>query len=84
MNLHKNFKNLAPMYDKMRYNRALKLADVWKMTIGEKMKKKYDDQYRKNFNEYVEKGGKLTYEEIHELSNTLKADYITHVLHECD
>lgn len=36
-NLHKNFKNLTPIYDAIKYRKAKDLADVWIDKLSQKL-----------------------------------------------
>jgi hypothetical protein len=78
MNMHPNFKNLNPIYDDLRYERTLKLANLWRSLLGEKLNARVEALIRKDFNQYISGGNKLDMVKIQALSHSLKTDYITH------
>ena len=53
-NLHKGFKDLKPHYDKLRYGRAIDLANHWMGQLGDDLKEKVRQEKRKNFIEFLE------------------------------
>jgi len=81
---HPNFKDLNPAYDLMRYQNAMRVAEIWKQELGSKLKEKYKAQHRKNFNEFIQAGNSLSYNQIRDLKTTLKGDYIINLLNQCE
>jgi len=55
------------------------LAKKWEKQIGEHLVKEVHKQARKNFNEFIEQGGRLSYLELRKLNSTWKKDYIGHI-----
>mmetsp|Transcript_42051 Transcript_42051/g.64441 ORF Transcript_42051/g.64441 Transcript_42051/m.64441 type:complete len:234 (-) Transcript_42051:24-725(-) len=78
-NLHNNFMNLNPDYDVRKYNRAKALASKWEKMIGKYLVDEVTVLARKNFNEFLAQGGKLTYAELKKLNSVWKEDYINHI-----
>ena len=79
-NFHDNFLDLGPIYDQKRYKIAINLADDWKIKIGDELK----SQMRDKFNEYINAGNKLSYEQLRELNSVWKKDYMAMVTKESD
>ena len=71
---------MNPIYSLQRNQRAKKLASFWLKKIKEFLRNKVKEEMRKIFNEKINKGEKLSYEELGMLSQTLKNDYIRHQL----
>ena len=82
ISLHQNFKNLNPIYDKLRYERAQKLAERWKTELGQKLVAQVNQQMRDDFHKFIVAGNKLTFAEIQGLSAEFKNDYIAQQLKE--
>ena len=53
LNLHKNFENLNPIYDKLRFGRAQDLAAHWVERISDKLKQDVKNEKRKNFLDFL-------------------------------
>lgn len=80
--LHRNFKNLNPYYDKIKYGKAKYLADAWLEQISHSLIKKVEDEAVKNFKEFVEQGNKLNYGQLRRLDTRKKEVYIDHMVKE--
>jgi hypothetical protein len=68
LNLHTNFTNLNPAYAITKLAQINKISSFYKNKLGSNLKEKIEGQKRKNFNEFLQNGGRLTYEEIKNLS----------------
>jgi len=76
INFHKGFKDLNPHYLKLRHQRAVKCANLWLDVLGAKIKEEVSAEARKNFNQYIAEGNKLTMTQLRELNPQWKDDYI--------
>lgn len=77
INFHKGFRDLNPTYHKMRHERAVKVANRWLGQIKANLEEMHYNQARKNFNDWINEGNKLTYEELQKLKDEKwKMDYI--------
>ena len=77
-NLHSNFKDLNPIYHKLRHERAVKVANRWIKVLGENLIERYKDIKKKNFNEHLMKTNNLRafkYEDLRNLSTSYKNVY---------
>ena len=83
-NLHRNFKDLKPHYDELRYGRAKNLANHWLDQLGKNLKEQVRQEKRKNFIEFIQSGNRLSFKEIQNLGKTLKGDYTSEILKEDD
>jgi hypothetical protein len=45
--MHSNFKNLDPIYEKIRFEKAEGLANIWLRSIGATLKARVEDIIRK-------------------------------------
>jgi hypothetical protein len=62
--MHPNFMSLNPIYDNIRYEKAVKLANLWTGLLSDNLNLRVEDLIRKDF--------------ILALSQNLKSDYITY------
>ena len=77
VNFHNNFKDLNPAYHLQRRQRAVKVANRYIKTIGDKLKDKHQEESRRIFRNKVQDGMKLTFNELRVLSDEVKKlDYI--------
>ena len=84
LGLHKNFKNLTPIYDQMKYRRAKDMADAWLDKISVSLLKKVEVEAAKNFGLYVEAGHRLSYGDLRKLNTLKKGAYIKEIIKEDD
>jgi hypothetical protein len=84
LNLHRNFHNLNPDYDIRKFNRIKAIQTFYEKKLGEALKEKVEIQARKDFNDFLASGGKLTYEQIRNLNSVYKQDYVKALLKEDD
>lgn len=61
LNLHKNYLDLKPYYDRLKYERACELAETWEKEISGKLGKDVEAEARKSFIKYIESGNKLSF-----------------------
>ena len=66
-NFANGFVDLNPKYTEMRHKRAQNLAKAWEGEIGDKLLEKHEQVGRKNFNEFLNKGNKLSFTELKRL-----------------
>ena len=78
-NLHKNFQDLKPTYDIIKYGKGKALAAQWEKEIGQKLLKRVENQKRVHFNAYLRDGGTLKYGELKKLNSVFKKDYQDHI-----
>ena len=78
--LHENFKNLVPVYRKLKFARSADLAKHWLSIIGHALKKMVKAQALKNFIISIESGHRLSSKEISLLNTLHKGEYIKMVL----
>lgn len=60
LNLHENFVNLNAEYDVRKFNRVKAEVDLMKEKLSSNLMNQYKTIHRKNFNDFVSKGGRLT------------------------
>lgn len=75
-NFAKGFVDLNPKYTEMRHKRAVQLAHKWEDRIGDKLLEKHEEVARKNFNDFIDKGNKLSFTELKKLKSNWKSDYV--------
>ena len=76
--------NLNPEFDLRKYNRVKALAKKYVNLIGKHLVQEVKNEERKNFNQFLESGGKLTYLELRKLNSVYRGDYIKKRLEEDD
>lgn len=64
------------MYDKLRYGRAVDLARMWVGQLGDKLIKKVKEEEVKIWNEELESGKRLSYNELRRLNTVFKKEYV--------
>ena len=84
LNLHKNFKNLKPHYDQIKYKKSKDLADAWMSKLSEALIKRVEDEAAKNFEKYVEAGHRLSYKDLRILNTRHKEVYIDQMIKDDD
>lgn len=75
-NFAKGFVDMGPGYQDKRHRRAADLARKWEAIIGDKMKQDVEVEGRRNFNDHIQKGNKLSVQELKALKQDWKTDYI--------
>ena len=79
-NLHRNFQDLKPIYDMIRYGKGKALAKRWEEQIGKVLLQRVAERKRIHFNEYLNDGGTVKYGELKLLNTILKKDYQDHII----
>ena len=74
-NLHRNFKDLKPVYDEIRFGKGKELAAQWEKEIGRVLLQRVNEQKRIHMQEYLENGGTIKYGELKKLNSVIKRDY---------
>ena len=83
-NKHTNFKDLKPVYDKMKYGRAVDLARVWVGQLGEKIKVKVKKEEIRIWNADLEAGKRLSYLQLRNLNTVFKKEYVKAIMKDDD
>ena len=83
-NLHSNWKDLNPIWDQRRHERAVECSKRYLACIAKKLKEKVEIEDIKNFTNFVTDGGKLTYSDIKSLNSKKKNIYTKQLIKECD
>ena len=76
-NLHTGFRDLNPVYSKIRRDKTKATADQWLDAIKMNLRKRVYDEKRKMFNDELmltKNQDRLTYTKIKNLSNTYRKD----------
>lgn len=82
--LHENFKDLNPIYFKLRKQRVAACAKRYLRRIGEVLLQRVKSEKRRILNNQFEGGRRLSTEQIADLTATLKKDYTKYVDRDLD
>ena len=80
LNLHENFKDLNPEYNKIKLARAKDLAAEWAKKLESKLHKETNIVAKENFNVWLKDGNRLSYNHLRKLNTVWKKDYVAEVV----
>ena len=76
--------DLLPELNEKKHARAKHLADQWTDKIMDKLATETKGVARKNFQNWVGQGNKLSYNNLRRLNSVWKKDYVESILNESD
>ena len=79
-NLHENFIDLNPEYNKKKLSRAQDLASQWEQKIESKLHKETEKVAQEKFKGWLADGNRLSYLDLRKLNTVWKKDYVEAVV----